>query len=170
VKRQPDFSTTSRAARTPSWERVALLACAVAALFAMALALRAREEARAAAARLADVSREVAAAAARRQALEALVLFAGGQALLAEDAPPARIVADVAAVLPADVRLDRLAIDYPRGGALELMVVARDAEAWDLLLERLERAPHFREVEPGPEARAAEVRSLVRARWAPVSP
>ena len=81
------------------------------------------------------------------------------------DAPPSRIVADVATLLPPDVRLERLAIDYQRGGTLEMLVVARDAAAWDLLLERLERAPRIRDVEPGPEARAAEVRSVVRARW-----
>jgi Tfp pilus assembly protein PilN len=72
----------------------------------------------------------------------------------------------VASVLPDDVRLERLAIDYQGGGRLELLVVARDAAAWDRLLQRMEAAPRFREVEPGPEARAAEVRSLVRARWA----
>ena len=69
-------------------------------------------------------------------------------------------------MLPGDVRLERLAIDYRRGGTLELLVVARDAAAWDRLLQQLEAAPRIREVEPGPEARAAEVRSLVRARWA----
>ena len=90
---------------------------------------------------------------------------ASGQTLLAVDAPPSRIVADVAAVLPPDVRLERLAIDYHRGGTLEMLVVARDAAAWDLLLERLEKSSRIKDVEPGPEARAAEVRSLVRARW-----
>ena len=63
------------------------------------------------------------------------------------------------------MRLERIAIDYRRGGTLELAVVARDAPAWDLLLQRLARAEHLRAVTPGPEARAAEVRSVVRARW-----
>ena len=110
------------------------------------------------------MTREVAALRTRHAALEARAA-AGGQALLAVDAPPSRIVADVATLLPPDVRLERLAIDYQRGGTLEMLVVARDAAAWDLLLERLERAPRIRDVEPGPEARAAEVRSVVRARW-----
>ena len=66
------------------------------------------------------------------------------------------------------MRLDHLSIDYRHGGTLEMLVVARDAAAWDLLLERLEKAPRIRDVEPGPEAREAEVRSLVRARWASV--
>ena len=166
MRRQPDFSTTPRAERVPAGQQLALAVCAFAALAATVQAVRARDEARTAVARLADVNREVEAVAARRRALEARARLPGSQALAAEDAPPARIVADVASLLPADVRLERLAIDYEAGGTLELLVVARDAEAWDLLLERLERAPRFREVEPGPEARAAEVRSLVRARWA----
>ena len=114
--------------------------------------------------RLDDVRREVEAASARLRALDASAR-SGRPELAAVDAEPARIVADVAAVLPGDARLERLSIDYARGGAVELQVVARDASAWDRLLERLEQAPQFREVEPGPEVRDAEVRSVVRARW-----
>jgi hypothetical protein len=74
-------------------------------------------------------------------------------------------VAGLASVLPVDVRIDRLAIDYARDVALELQVEARSAAAWDRLLERMERSPEFAEVTPGPEAREAEVRSVVNARW-----
>jgi hypothetical protein len=102
----------------------------------------------------------------RLRAFEAHAREAGAGVLSPADVPPALIVAEVASALPGDVRLERLAIDYRRGGTLELLVVARDASAWDRLLQRLESAPRIREVEPGPEARAAEVRSLVRARWA----
>ena len=165
MTRQPDFKTARRAPLASAWWTAWLAAGALAALVAGYQALAAREEARSAAARLAEVTHEVAALASRQAALAARARVAGTQALPAEDAPPARIVADVAAALPPDVRLDRLAIDYERGGALELVVVARDAAAWDLLLERLEQAPRIREVAPGPEARAAEVRSVVRARW-----
>jgi hypothetical protein len=165
VTRQPDFSTTRRAGPASAWARLALLACALAPLFTAAQAFRAREEARAASERLAEVNRDVVAVTARRRALEGRDRLAGGTLLPAEDAPPARIVADVARVLPGPVRLERLSIDYSRGGALEMLVVARDAAAWDLLLERLEAAGSLREVEPGPEARDAEIRSVVRARW-----
>jgi hypothetical protein len=164
--RQPDFSTTSRPSRVPAWQHLALAGCALVALGAAAQALVARDEARRAERRLAEVSREVETAAARLRALEARARVVRGGALLAEEAPPARIVAEVAALLPHDVRLERLAIDYQRGGMLEMLVVARDAAAWDRLLSSLEAAPRFLDVEPGPEARAAEVRSLVRARWA----
>ncbi len=166
MRRQPDFSTTNRPARVPAWQPLALAACGLLATFAVLQAFVAREEAASAAARLAEVSREVEAAAARRQALETRARAAGGEALAAEEAPPARIVAEVASLLPDDARLERLAIDYKRGGLLEMLVVARDAAAWDRLLQRMEAAPRLRELEPGPEARAAEVRSLVRARWA----
>ena len=100
------------------------------------------------------------------QALEARARVAGGRRAAAGGRAARAHRRRRRRVLPDDVRLERLAIDYRRGGALELLVVARDAAAWDLLLQRLEAAPRIREVEPGPEARAAEVRSLVRARWA----
>lgn len=166
MRRQPDFSTTRRPPRVPAWQQVGLAACALVALGTAVQAFLAREEARSAESRRAEVSREVDAAARRLQALEARVRVASGGALPPDAAPPARIVAELAALLPDDVRLERIAIDYQRGGMLELLVVARDAAAWDRLLRQLDAAPRIREVEPGPEARAAEVRSLVRARWA----
>ncbi len=128
-------------------------------------AWRARQEARQARARLTDVRREVDAASARLGALEARSRGTT-RPLPAAEAPPSRIVADVASVLPGDARLERLSIDYERGGTLEMQVVARDAASWDRLLDRLGRASWLRDLEPGPEAREAEVRSLVRARWA----
>jgi hypothetical protein len=164
VSRQPDFSTAPRPSRVPAFETVAVAVGFVALVLAGGGAWRARDEARAARARLDDVRREVEAASARRRALDAGAR-SGRPGLAAVDAEPARIVADVATVLPGDARLERLSIDYVHGGAVELHVVARDASAWDRLLARLEQAPQFREVEPGSEVRDAEVRSLVRARW-----
>jgi hypothetical protein len=164
VSRQPDFSTVPRPSRVPAFGTVAAAVAFVAVVLAGGAAWRAREEARVARARLDDVRREVEAATSRLRALEASAR-GGAPGLAAADAEPARIVADVASVLPADARLERLSIDYTHGGAVELEVVARDAATWDRLLERLEQAPQFREVEPGPEARDAEVRSLIRARW-----
>ncbi len=165
MTRQPDFRTSPRASRVPAWQHLAVAACALVAIAAAVQAYATREEARGAARRLAEVSREVDAARGRVQALEARRAGEAG-VLSPAQVPPALVVAEIAAALPGDVRLERLAIDYRRGGALEMLVVARDAAAWDRLLQRLEAAPRIREVEPGPEARAAEVRSLVRARWA----
>jgi hypothetical protein len=161
VRRQPDFSTATRAEPGPLRRQLVPLACALLLLAPAVHAFRVRGEARVAAERVAQVRREVEQARAR---LHARTAPAGSPTLAPEDTPPARVVADVAALLPGSVRLERLAIDYRHGGALELAVVARDAAAWDELLRRLERAPRLREVVPGPEARAAEVRSLVRAR------
>jgi Tfp pilus assembly protein PilN len=165
VTRQPDFSSERRAVRVPAWHNVALAAGALAALAAGLAAFRTTEEKSAASQRLAEVRREVAAAADRVKALEARARAVEAGMLAPDDAPPARIVSDLAKALPGDVRLERLAIDYGHGGVLELAVVARDASAWDRLLQQLELAPRLRAVTPGPEARAAEVRSVVRARW-----
>jgi hypothetical protein len=168
--RQPDFASAQRRALAPAWQRLALAACALLALGSAVQAFAARGEARGAERRRADVRREVEAAGARLAAFEARARAAGGTLLAAEDAPPARIVAELAQALPEDVRFDRLAIDYRRGGALEMQVVARDSDAWDRMLRRMEAARHLRELEPGPEVRAGEIRSLVRARWAPGPP
>ena len=164
MSRQPDFSTTPHRGRIPAWEMLAVGAGLVALALAAGGAWRAREEARTARSRLAEVRREVEAASAR---LQDLAGRARGltRALPAAEAPPARIVADLASAIPGDVRLERLFIDYARDGVLEMHVVARDAASWDRLLARLEGAPWLREVQPGPEAREAEVRSVVRGRW-----
>jgi Tfp pilus assembly protein PilN len=165
VSRQPDFSTTPHPSHIPAWEALAVGIGLAALILAGGGAWRARQEARQAMARLAEVQREVEATSARLRVLDARAREAT-PALPAAEAPPARIVADIASVLPGDARLERLSIDYARGGVLEMNVVARDAASWDRLLDRLERASWLREVQPGPEDREAEVRSLIRARWA----
>ena len=163
MSRQPDFSTAPRRTRAPLWEMLAVGAGLVALVLAAGGAWRAREEARSARSRLAEVRREVESAAARQRAFDARVR--GPRGLPAAEAPPARIVADLASAIPGDVRLERLSIDYARDGAVEMHVVARDAASWDRLIARLEGAPWLREVQPGPEARESEVRSVVRGRW-----
>jgi Tfp pilus assembly protein PilN len=169
VSRQPDFSTAPRPGRVPQWGTFAVGAGLLAAILAAAGSWRARDQARAAEARVADLRREVTAASARVRDLE--VRARGARlGLSATDVPPARVVAEIASVLPGDARLERLSIDYARDGALEMSVVARDASAWDRLIEGLARAPGLRDVEPGPEAREAEVRSIVKARWAGGAP
>lgn len=164
MSRQPDFSSAPRPSLVPRGERLAVAVGVLALAVAGVLAWRARDEARVARVRLEEVRREVEAASSRLRAQDER-RRAGLPALPAADAPPAAIVADVASLLPPDARLAGLSIDYARGGALQLRVVARDAAAWDLFLERLEGAPRLRDVEPGPETREGEVRSLVQARW-----
>jgi Tfp pilus assembly protein PilN len=164
VSRQPDFSTVPRRSRVPAWETLAVGAGLVVLVLAAGEAWRNREEARSARSRFAGVQREVETASTRLRSLEARAR-GPARALPAAEAPPARIVADLASAIPGDVRLERLLIDYAHDGALEMHVVARDAGSWDRLLARLEQAPWLRDVEPGPEAREAEVRSVVHGRW-----
>jgi hypothetical protein len=85
------------------------------------------------------------------------------QALLSLEATPPVVLAALSTVLPPDVRLDGLSLDY--GGALhlQLQVVARDAAAYDLFLSRLETSPQFASVSLGEENRDGEVRAVVRA-------
>jgi hypothetical protein len=45
--------------------------------------------------------------------------------LAVAEVPPVRIVADLAAAIPAGVRLERLLIDYAREGAVEMEVAPR---------------------------------------------
>jgi hypothetical protein len=164
VSHQPDFATSPRRRRVPAGETLAVAAGLLALALSATAAWRARDEARAARARLAEVRRDVEAATARQRALEALAR-GPARGLPPAEAPPSRIVADLASAIPAGVRLERLQIDYSREGAVEMEVVARDAACWDRLLASLERAPWLREVQPGPESREGEVRTLVRARW-----
>jgi Tfp pilus assembly protein PilN len=164
VTRQPDFATSPRRTRELPWETLALTTGVLAVALAAGGAWRARGEAQEARARLTEVRREATAASARLQSLEARSR-SEAPTLSAFDAPPARILGDVAAALPPDVRLERVSIDYARAGAVELHVVARDAKAWDGLIARLEGVSPLAEVEPGPESRDGEVRSVVRARW-----
>jgi hypothetical protein len=121
LTRQPDFRTAPSTSRVPLWQHLALAACALGALAAAAQAYATREEARGAARRLAEVSREVDAARARLLALEARARVAGAGVLSPADVPPALVVAEIASVLPDDVRLERL---RSATGVLELLVVA----------------------------------------------
>lgn len=87
------------------------------------------------------------------------------QALLSIEATPPVVLAALASVLPPDVRLDGLALDYGGSLDLQLRVVARDASAYDLFLSRLEASPQFAAVTPGEENRDGEVRATVRASY-----
>lgn len=166
MTRQPDFSTATRARRAPAWDTLAVLLGGLVLAVAVGGAWRARGEARLAGDRVAGVRREADAAAVQLRALAARARGEAPGLLPAADALPAQIVAGLASALPGDARLERLSIDYARGGVLEMHVVARDAAAWDRLIAQLERSPEFREVAPGPETRDAEVRSVIAARWA----
>ena len=165
VRRQPDFSTLPRERRPPGWERLALALAVLALAASVVAAWRARAEADEARSRLAGVRRQLDQQSARSRVL-ATAADAGASGAAAADAPPVRILAGIEAVLPGTARLRALSIEYGRGVSIEMQVEARSAASWDRLLEGLERSPDFKDVEPGPENREAEVRAMVRARWA----
>lgn len=164
----PDFATTPRRRRPHRWEVTAVAVALLVLAWAARAAWTARVETQAARAELYEMRREMDAVRPRLRALEARST-AGverrARAAAAGAAPPVRIVDAVAAVLPAEARLERLSIDYGRGVSLEMQVVARDASAWDRLVDGLERAPEFTDVEPGPETREGELRTVLHARW-----
>jgi hypothetical protein len=89
------------------------------------------------------------------------------QALLGAEAEPGVVVADVAALLPADVRLDTLSLTYGERLELDMQVAARGAAAYDTFLRRLTESPRIRDVRPGAENREGEVRASVRALYVP---
>lgn len=164
-----DFSTVPRR-RPPARDLVLVAVSLVLALLSGRAALSAHAEREAARARVAEVKRETDAARVRLRELEARGGSGEGplsQALLTTEAPAARVLAEVAGVLPSDVRLERITLTYGHELALEMGVVARDPRAFDRLLERLDSFPLLRDVRPGAENREGEVRTTVRATWVP---
>lgn len=83
------------------------------------------------------------------------------QALRTLHAPPPRVLADLASVLPPDVRLDGVAIAYAPRLQVELQVVARSPQAYDRFVRALTESPLFGDVVPGDESREGELRATV---------
>jgi hypothetical protein len=168
VKEQPDFSTSPRPRRPPLRDLLAIVLGLLALGFALHTAWSARRQAHQSRDRLAAVRREVSELESRLRSVSARA-GAGGELLAhaaaASEAPPERIVAALAEVLPDDVRVDRLSIAYGEVVSLDLRLVSRDAAAWDLALERLVDARTFDKVTPGPERRDGEIRTSVTADW-----
>lgn len=85
--------------------------------------------------------------------------------VLGAQAPVAASMAALEGVLPADVRLDSLAVVYEDHCQVEMRVEARRAAAYDDFLARLFASSHFSEVAPGAETRAGSLTATVRARF-----
>jgi hypothetical protein len=169
MREQPDFSTRPRPRRPPARELLAVGLALLALGFASHAAWTTRRQAAAARDRLATVQREIGTFQARIRALGARVAAGGellNRAAAASEAPPERIIAELARALPGDARVERLGIVYGDDITLEMRVVARNPGAWDRTLERLARMRSLEEVSPGPERREGEVRTTVHARWA----
>jgi len=166
--RAPDFSTRHRATRRPGWEWGLLGAGVIAAALCLGALLTARAEERGVRARLLEVRREAEGLERRARALERRGREGvTGQAWLTEEAPPARVLARLAGLLPDDVRLDALSLAYGRRLEVEMQVAARSPQAYDRLLERLEASPSLADLVLGAEEREGEVRTTVRASYVP---
>lgn len=166
-----DFST--RPSRPPQrWPAlVSLLAAAALALLA-GLEARAALRERAAARGLLEQQRaELAASRRRLAALESRGRGAGdslaARARLTLQAPPHRVLSDLAALLPPDVRLDKLSLVYGDELSVEVQLLARRPSAYDALVDRVVASPRFVEVIPSPESRDGELRASLRMSYRP---
>jgi len=117
---------------------------------------------------VADVRRDTEAAQARLKTMEARsapTAALATQALLSTDAAPPRVLADLAALMPPDVKLDSLNLAYGEGIGMSMHVSAKSAGAYEAFLQRLESSPLFEEVVPGEESRDAGVTASIEMRY-----
>ena len=167
-----DFSSGPRRRRPSARDWVLFGAGALAFLVSAGVAWQAWREARAARGRVVAVRAERDAAAARVRALEAHLRrdSLATQAWLTVEAPPPRVVADLAELLPPEVRLEELSLKYGARLEIAMIVAARRAADYDLFLERLAASPRFGDVVPGMENRGGEVRAELKAAYREESP
>ncbi len=87
------------------------------------------------------------------------------QIVHSRSATPLRVVADLAALMPDDVRLAGLTFRYGEDLELSADFRARVPGAYDRLLERLGDAGSFVDIAPGVERREGELRARVEMRY-----
>jgi hypothetical protein len=117
---------------------------------------------------VADVRRDTQAAQARLKTMEARsapTAALATQALLSTDAAPPRVLAELAALMPPDLKLDSLSLSYGEGIGMSMHVSAKNAGAYEAFLQRLEASPLFEEVVPGEEARDGGVAASIEMRY-----
>ena len=165
-----DFRTRPPAPASALVSRITLGVGAAAlgfALFGAVRATRARDDAREQAER---VRREVEPLRAERRAREAVSEQGATwrhQAELTAVAAPPRVIADLAALLPGDARMERLDLHYGDRLELDLHVETRTPAAYDRFLEALAASGRIEKVVPGPETREGEVAASVKAVYRP---
>jgi hypothetical protein len=165
---RPDFSTRGRRPETQTGDLAFLGVSGLAFVLALASAAGAWSDLRRADADLKKARNEAEAVALQVRTHEAskgpnAVLSA--RALLTAEVPPPRVLADLEALLPPDVRLLALTLDYGERLALSLQVSARRAASYDLFVQRLQESPLFTDVRPGEEVRDGGVRAQVQAAY-----
>ena len=166
----PDFRTRPRAPASPLGSRIALGLAAGVILLALGSAARgtlAKGEARE---QWERVRREIEPLRARLRAREAVAHRDAPwrhQAELTAAAAPPRVIADLAALLPADVRMERLDLHYGDRLELDFHVETRTPAAYDRFLEALAASGRVDKVVPGPETREGEMAGTVKAVYRP---
>ena len=147
-----------------------MLLAAASALLAVAIysAASAWADARHARASVDEVRQEIATATARAKALQGAAGgegAVGARAIWSVEAPPPRVVAALAGMLPRDVRLETLTLRYGAQLEIEMTLTARTAAEYDRFLQGLESSPVFDRIILGNESRTDAVRASVRARY-----
>lgn len=166
MRRVPDFSTQPRR-QAPAPAEMLLLGAAGAAVLASAIsALGSWSELRTVQAALERTRQELTSTRARAQSREPRAGSGderlASRALLSREAPPQAVMGELAALLPAEVRVDQVSLAYDQRLTVELRVRARDAASYDVFLERLAASPRFTAIVPGEESRGSELAASVR--------
>lgn len=115
-----------------------------------------------------EVRRDTQAAQAQLKTLEqraAPTAALGTLALLSTEAPPPRVLAELSALMPPDVKLESIALTYGDGIALQMQVSAKAGGAYEAFLQRLEGSPLFDDVVPGEETRDGGVSASIQLRY-----
>jgi hypothetical protein len=165
---RPDFSTRGRAPEPRTGDLVFLGVSGLALVLAIASAAGAWSDLRRAGADLKKARNDAEAVSLQVRTHEArkgpdAVLSA--RALLTAEIPPPRVLADLETLLPPDVRLLALTLDYGERLDLGLQVSARRAAAYDLFVQRLQESPLLTDVRPGEEVRDGGVRGQIQAAY-----
>ena len=166
----PDFRTRARAPRSPLLVRVALGVAVTALLLAASDAVRAaraRDEAREQELRARGEVEPLRARLRAREGASSRDATLRHRAELTTEAAPPRVIADLAALLPADARVGRLDLHYGDRLELDFGVEARTPAAYDRLLEALAASGRVEAVVPGPETREGAVEASLRAIYRP---
>jgi hypothetical protein len=165
---RPDFSTRGKRPEVRTADLILLAVAALALALAVTSAAGAWGDVRRATANLEQARRETLDVVGRTRALEGRKgpdAVLSSRAFLTAEAPPPRVLADLESILPGDVRLTALTLDYGERLTLGMQLAARQASSYDQFLQRLQQSASFAEVRPGDEIRDGGVRAQVQAEY-----
>jgi len=89
----------------------------------------------------------------------------GAQVATVSHASPPVVLRNLQDLLPADVRLASIRLEYGAGLRVWLQVVARDPAAYDQFVDRLTVSPHFDAIVLGSENRSGEMTTSIAASY-----